>query len=70
MMRQQDTDVEQIVSAYTSTRMTIQQFESMVRQALMDAAGTQGDLYDKGFSAGYDEGFANGIEAGRAEAHP
>lgn len=64
MTRQQDTDVESIVSAYTETRMTIQQFESLVRQALMDAAGSQGDLYDKGFSAGYDEGYAVGVKEG------
>ena len=64
MMGQQDMDLEQIVDAYTSTKMTVQQFESLVRQALMNAAGDQGEIYDKGFSAGYDEGYAVGVKEG------
>lgn len=54
--------VTQIVGAYTSTRMTVPQFEALVREALSQAAQNSGD-YDRGFSAGYEEGHAEGVSS-------
>jgi hypothetical protein len=50
--------LDQIVDAYTNTRMTVSQFEALVRQALESAeiasVSSQAE-YDRGFSDGYEE---------------
>lgn len=62
-----DEYVEQIVQAYLSTKMTVTQFEALVRQALVAHAGSVESMarYDQGFSEGYDQGHREGFYEGQ-----
>ena len=55
--------VSRIVDLYTSTRMSVRQFEDEVRRLLSDLPSTSPEdgqaMFDKGFSAGYDQGVAD-----------